>query len=320
MRDYAKLAPTFWTGTTGKELRRRGSEALLVGLYLVSSPSSNMLGLYYQPLLYMAHETGLGIEGASKGLAQCIEAGFCSYDPTTEIVFVHEMAAWQIGPSLKALDKRCLGVQKDYDALPDNPFLEAFFVRYSAPFHLKVGRQNLRLQPVFFEAPSKPLPSQEQEQEQEQREKRYTPPPPKTGNSKKSGNGSDPDLTASDLIAEGVDAKHARDWLRIRRAKKAPLTGTAWEGIKREGKLAGLSPARAVQHAAEAGWQGFKADWLTRPEHAGNGRAAPNATTPTPVTHEFPADKRMTPEESERAKVAGKAALERMNKAIGREK
>ena len=68
MRDYAKLSPTFWTGATGKEFRRRGSEGIIVALYLMSSPHSNMLGLYYQPRLYMAHETGLGIDGASKGL------------------------------------------------------------------------------------------------------------------------------------------------------------------------------------------------------------------------------------------------------------
>jgi len=97
MRDYAKLAPTFWTGTTGKALRKKGPEALIVALYLVSAPGSNMLGLYYQPLLFMAHDTGLGIEGASKGLHACTDAGFCSYDDDTELVFVPEMAAWPIG-------------------------------------------------------------------------------------------------------------------------------------------------------------------------------------------------------------------------------
>lgn len=38
MRDYAKLAPTFWTGITGKALRRRGPEGVIVALYLISSP------------------------------------------------------------------------------------------------------------------------------------------------------------------------------------------------------------------------------------------------------------------------------------------
>lgn len=162
MREYAKIAPTFWTGTTGREVRRRGFEGVTVALYLMSSPGSNMLGLYYQPILYMAHETGLGLEGASKGLQACIEAGFCRYDDKTETVWVVEMAGYQIAKQLKASDNRCAGIQREYDALPDNPFLSGFFDHYADRFHLSNRRGR--------EAPSKPLRSQEQEQEQEQEE------------------------------------------------------------------------------------------------------------------------------------------------------
>jgi hypothetical protein len=173
VRDYAKLAPKFWTGATCKALRRCGPEALIVAVYLVSSPASNMLGLYYQPMLYMAHETGLGLEGASKGLRSCVEHGFCSYDDGTEMVFVHEMAAWQIAKSLAPKDKRCKGIQRDYNTLPDCPHLGAFFDRYAVAFHL-TGRRGSGGpcpvdKPVGPQAPSKPLRSQEQEQEQEQR-------------------------------------------------------------------------------------------------------------------------------------------------------
>lgn len=164
MRDYGKVSPKFWTGKTGKLIKARGSEAVIVAMYLMSSPHSNMLGLYYQPTLYMAHETGLGIEGASKGLHDCIEAGFCAFDEASEMVWVYEMAIYQIANELKATDKRCAGIQKDYDALPDCPFLGDFFDRYTSVFHLKSRREN----EGAYQAPSKPLPSQEQEQEQEQ--------------------------------------------------------------------------------------------------------------------------------------------------------
>lgn len=162
MRDYAKVVPTFWTGDTGKALRKRGSEAMVVGLYLMSSPISNMLGLYYQPILYMAHETGLGLEGARKGLEGAIAAGFCRYDEESEMVWIPEMAKYQIASELKATDNRCAGIQKDYDALPVNPFLGEFFDKYQTAFHLTKKRG--------CEAPVKPLPSQEQEQEQEQKQ------------------------------------------------------------------------------------------------------------------------------------------------------
>lgn len=153
MRDYAKVEPKAWHGGTFKALRKGGTEALLVGLYLMTSPSSNMIGLFNQPLLYMAHETGLGIEGARKGLQACIEAGFCSYDEETEIVWVHEMAKFQISEVLKPNDLRCKGVQKDYDSLPDNPFLGPFFDRYAAAFHMTNRRDPFE---GACEDPSKP--------------------------------------------------------------------------------------------------------------------------------------------------------------------
>ncbi|ENU2556439.1 hypothetical protein ACE4O8_005059, partial [Escherichia coli] len=74
MRDYAKVSPRFWLGETGRELRKAGAEAQVVAFYLMTSPHANMLGLYYLPVLYLAHETGLGLEGASKGLKRAVEA------------------------------------------------------------------------------------------------------------------------------------------------------------------------------------------------------------------------------------------------------
>ncbi|WP_075175323.1 hypothetical protein [Acinetobacter indicus] len=167
MRDYAKVSPHFWTGSTGKQLRQC-PESLVVSMYLMTSPHANMLGLYYIPLLYVAHETGLGMEGASKGLQWASEAGFCSYDHDSEMVWVHEMARFQVADKLKSTDKRSIGVQNEYNSLPPNPFLADFFDRYSEAFCMTEKRENTVKKPVEKEAPSKPLASQEQEQEQEQ--------------------------------------------------------------------------------------------------------------------------------------------------------
>ncbi len=269
MRDYAKITPTFWTGKTGREIRRRGSEGVVVALYLLSSPHSNMLGLFYQPKLYMAHETGLGIEGASKGLQWCIEAGFCSFDDASEMVWVHEMAAYQIGEALSSADKRCKGIQKDYEALPECPFLGPFFDRYSQAFNLSSRRDFDPTDPSDetrgiaspFEAPSKPGTGTGTGT--------GVPPKPPQAPSKLHA-----ELKSDDLEAEGVNPKHAADWLRVRRAKKAPLTRTAWDGVKRDAASAGLSPADAVRIAAENGWQGFKAAWLTNTGQAAAGKGS----------------------------------------------
>jgi hypothetical protein len=110
------------------------------------------------------------MEGASKGLQSCIEAGFCSYDDESEMVWVHEMAFYQIADKLSANDKRSTGVQNEYDALPDNPFLGYFFEKYGAAFNMKSNRMGSPLQ-----APSEPLRSQEQEQAQEQEQEQAQP-------------------------------------------------------------------------------------------------------------------------------------------------
>lgn len=210
MRDYAKVGPQFWTGKTGKAIRKQGSEGVVVAMYLMTSPHSNMLGLYFQPLMYMAYETGLGMEGASKGLQICVDAGFCSFDEASEMVWVHEMATYQIAEELKENDKRAAGIQKDYDNLQDNPFLGAFFDKYKAAYHLKNRRGT--------EGPSKPHRSQEQEQEQEQEQDKKEPngsvggadpnPDPKTGSGKKPDAPAKPGLPNCNAQAV-VDLYHA---------------------------------------------------------------------------------------------------------------
>ena len=63
-------------------------------------------------------------------------------------------------------------------------------------------------------------------------------------------------------VASGqIDRQVFDDWLQIRKAKRAPLTATAWAGIVREVEKAGLPVDRAVSLMVEHSWQGFKADW-----------------------------------------------------------
>ena len=134
---YRNVAATSWTGETARAVKRRGgAEGLLVMQYLMTCPYTTMLGVYRLVVGYMGAETALGDAGAAKGLRACIDAGFCSYDEESEFVFVHEFAKWQIGAELLVTDKRCKGVQAGYEALPDNPFLSAFFDRYAQSFHM----------------------------------------------------------------------------------------------------------------------------------------------------------------------------------------
>ena len=69
-----------------------------------------------------------------QGLAGCVDAGFCGYDEASEMVWVGEMAKYQIAETLKEKDLRCKGVQNEYDSLPENPYLDAFRKRTATRF------------------------------------------------------------------------------------------------------------------------------------------------------------------------------------------
>ena len=69
-------------------------------------------------------------------------------------------------------------------------------------------------------------------------------------------------LRSTDLVADGVDPQAAADWLTLRKAKRLPLTPTAWRDTKAEADRAGLTPGQAVATAVSNNWAGFKAAWL----------------------------------------------------------
>lgn len=239
MRDYAKVIPQFWIGETGKALRGN-IEAQIVAMYLMTSPHSEWTGVFHCPILYIAHETGLPIEGASKALERLIEVGFCMFDAPSDTVFVFNMAKFQIGPVLKPSDKRVKGLQNDVKKWPEGRIKTEFLRLYNTIFSL--GFDDQEQSP--FQAPSKHLRSQEQEQEQEQKQKE--PPNPPSGG-----------LPESDIEDD-----------------KSPgaLTFKAWtKGLKAKGEKAIPADDPVFRYCDEVGipheflayhWHEFKARYL----------------------------------------------------------
>ena len=66
------------------------------------------------------------------------------------------------------------------------------------------------------------------------------------------------------LLDHGVSSPHIRDWLSVRKTKKAANTETAFTRILNQANQAGLTLDRVVQLMAEKSWQGFDADWVKR--------------------------------------------------------
>jgi hypothetical protein len=71
-----------------------------------------------------------------------------------------------------------------------------------------------------------------------------------------------PKKNAAAMLAElGVEYQAAKDWLTIRKAKKAPLTQTALDDLVREAGKAGITVNEAVTICARRSWQGFNSSW-----------------------------------------------------------
>jgi uncharacterized protein YdaU (DUF1376 family) len=89
--------------------------------------------------------------------------------------------------------------------------------------------------------------------------------PMATNNHKPITNNQEPKKkTVATVVARpsSVDQQVWDDWLTIRRAKKLPLTETAWSQIVAEAELAGFPLDVVIRECCLRGWGAFKASWL----------------------------------------------------------
>jgi len=116
MRKFAKVSSQFWIGETGKKIKHFGMETQLIALYLLTCPHSNLLGVYYLPVPFIAYETGIPLKGVLKALHNLSEVSFCTYNPASEYVCLHEIACYLAGCQLKKNDKRVKGINDAFDS------------------------------------------------------------------------------------------------------------------------------------------------------------------------------------------------------------
>jgi hypothetical protein len=154
VRDYGVVSPKFWIVGTGKELRG-DRDAQLVALYLMTSPHATATGVFHLPVLYVSHEIGIPIEGASKALQRLIKEDFCTYDEACDSIFVHRLAGIQIAEELKPDDKRVSWLKKEVEKMPSELLKQRFLAVYGHVFRLVSNDWA----PPASEAPSKPLAS-----------------------------------------------------------------------------------------------------------------------------------------------------------------
>ena len=146
---YLKITPQFWIGETGKVINQLGCETQLVALYLMTNSHANLLGMYYLPQIFIAHETGIPFTEVTKALQNLFKIKFCSYDSKLEYVWVHEMALYQVD-GLNHNQVR--EINKSYHLLPNLSFLKDFYAKYKDRLLLEKVRENRS----FFDSPLRP--------------------------------------------------------------------------------------------------------------------------------------------------------------------
>jgi len=126
-----------------------------VALYLMTAPTSNLIGLYYLPLTTICNDTGLTEAEVRLALEQITD--IAQYDFDAELVWLPEAARYQIGQTMAPRDKRRPAVEREVAMVSDHPFATDFLRRYGTRFGLRI-----ELEPEGHadaaEAPSKGLP------------------------------------------------------------------------------------------------------------------------------------------------------------------
>jgi hypothetical protein len=61
---------------------------------------------------------------------------------------------------------------------------------------------------------------------------------------------------------DGVNESLFKDFLEVRKGKKAKWTETALKGLQREAVKANMTLEQVMQMCCERGWAGFKAEWV----------------------------------------------------------
>lgn len=189
MHDFRKVSPLMWMRGSGKRLRG-DALAQVLAAYLATGPRASMIGLYHVTLGAMRDETGHEVDDIRAALKRVSASGFAHYDEEEEIAWVPNAARIELGDGLKEKDKRRSGVSKALRALPQHPFVAAFYHRYGTGYGLEtpewVGDRRDVEKPL--PAARKPLPAgrvetesekeTEKERERETRASAPTPPPP----------------------------------------------------------------------------------------------------------------------------------------------
>ena len=133
-RKFAKVYPNTWKS---KKMRAVSSNAKLLGMYLLTSPSYCMVGIYEQLREVALKHTGLSDEDFDQALYELKEVDFVRYDEDTEVVWVVDMAMSQVSDGGLS-EPQQKGVINELHRLHDQsqfPFVDEFMEHYRGRYN-----------------------------------------------------------------------------------------------------------------------------------------------------------------------------------------
>jgi hypothetical protein len=72
------------------------------------------------------------------------------------------------------------------------------------------------------------------------------------------------------MVSFGFEEQLVKDWIQVRKVKKATNTETAFNGFIREVNKNENSPNFILKNCVERNWSGFKSEWLPKEQTAEN--------------------------------------------------
>ena len=292
MRNYGKVAPTFWTRGSGRKLRGKPF-AQVVALYLMTCGQGSLCGVFPCPKVFICHETGLSAGEVDEAFEWLSEVGLAYIDEEAELVWVPGTALHQVGAALKPTDKRAIAIRNELERAGAHPFARAFWDRYGAAYSLGPMPDEL----CGVEAPCGPPSDTLRSQNKTKQSKSNTGQP----HAPSEGTGAPADKQPDKRTNSGGEKKKATGGTRSRRAPLS-LVPLEWRPPDKEMAAAadlGLD-AEAILRDFVDYWRGegkMKADWaatfrnnvsnINRTEHLRRKyvMATPLAAPPDPPKH-----------------------------------
>jgi hypothetical protein len=95
---YRTIDPECWID---KKVRQLEAEVKLLWVYLITNSHTHLSGLYYLPIPFIIHETGLTDKSVRRGLKALNEALMIYYDDENELIWIVNMLKRQKGVTAK---------------------------------------------------------------------------------------------------------------------------------------------------------------------------------------------------------------------------